>query len=73
MAEIETFLLLAVPALGLAVAPGRVRADRLVPDPQLRGSPFELFLLVPPAVRKTVGKLEAVIRMDASHAVPWRA
>ena len=50
MTEIEPLLILAVAALDLAVVPGSVGADQLVPNPQFCGSPFKQRLFVPATV-----------------------
>lgn len=50
MTGIEPLLILAVAALDLAVVPGSVGADQLVPNPQFCGSPFKQRLFVPATV-----------------------
>ena len=67
VARIETFLILTVAALDFAIVPRRIRADQLVPDAQLGGCLFKQRRQITFAVGKTVGKLKAVVRLDAFH------
>lgn len=64
MGRIEPFIVLPVAALHLAVVPGRIRTDQLVPDAMLlqmyleKGGPV-------PVGGETVGELGAVVGLDA--------
>ena len=63
----KTLLVLTVATLDFAVVSRRVRTDWLVPDTQLGGSLFKQCWQIALAVRKTVGKLEPVVRLDTFH------
>ena len=67
MAGIETFLVLPVAALHLAVVARRVGTDEFVSDAQSGGSDFkesgQIFL----AVGEAVGELKAIVCLDTLH------
>ena len=67
VAGIEAFLVLPVAALHLAVVAGRIRANELMPDIQLSSRLFKQRWQVALAVGKSIGELEAVVRLDALH------
>ena len=67
MARVKPLLVLAVAALHLAVVAGRIRANELMPDIQLSSRLFKQRWQVAPAVGETIGKLKAVVRLDALH------
>ena len=67
VAGVEAFLVLPVAAFYLAVVAGRIGADKLVPYAKLGGSSLKQGGQASPAVGKAVGKLKAVIGLDALH------
>ena len=67
MAGIEPFLILTVAALDLAVVSRCIRTNQLVANAQLGGGFLKQRGQIALAVRKTVGKLEPVVRLDALH------
>ena len=67
MARVKPLLVLAVAALHLAVVAGRIRANELMPDIQLSSRLFKQRWQVALAVGKSIGELEAVVRLDALH------
>lgn len=67
MAGVKPFLVLAVAALDLAVVPGRVRTNELMPDTQLGGCGLEKGEQLPFAVGETVGEFNAVVCLHAFH------
>ena len=66
-AGIETFLVFPVAALYLAIVSRGVRPDELMTDAKLLRGRLEQGRQIPFAVRKTVGKFETIIRLDALH------
>ncbi len=70
MTGIETLLVLTVAALDLAVVPWRIGTNELVSDAQLGSRLFKQRRQISLAARKTVGKLKAVVRLDALHFDP---
>ena len=67
-ARIEALLILAVTSLHFSVMAWSVGADELVTDTKLGGSGLKQSRDIPLAVRETIGKFKAVIRLDAFHA-----
>ena len=65
---IETFLILAVTALDLTVAPGRVRANQLVADTQFGSRRFKQGFQITAAVGETIGELTTVVCLNAFHS-----
>lgn len=61
MAGTESFPALPAAALNLAVVPGCVRTNQLMPDSQAVGSCFKESGKIPLAVGKTVGEFKAVV------------
>ena len=70
VARIKSLLIFAVAALNLAVVPGRIRTNELVPNAQFGSRLFKQRRKISLAARKTVGKLKAVVRLDAFHLDP---
>ena len=71
VAGIEALLILPVAALHLAVVPGCVRPDQLVPNAQIHGGPLkegEGFFL---RAGEAIGELKAIIRLDTFHFDPF--
>ena len=64
MGRIEPFIVLPVAALHLAVVPGRIRTDQLVPDAVTFQMYFKKSRLIPVCC-KTVGKFRSIISLDA--------
>ena len=74
MARVKPLLVLAVAALHLAVVAGRIRANELMPDIQLSSRLFKQRWQVALAVGKSIGELEAVVRLELdSTSMPRRA
>ena len=67
MAGIEPFLILTVAALDLAVVSRCIGTNQLVANAQLGGGFLKQRGQIALAVRKTVGKLEPVVRLDTLH------
>ena len=70
MGRIESFLVLPVAALYLAVVPGCVRTDQLMSDLQVLGSCFKESGNIPLAVGKTVGEFKTVVSLDTLNEDP---
>lgn len=70
VAGIETFLILAVTALDLTVMPSGIRPNELMSDAQLVSRFFKQGRQIAVTVRKTVGKLKTVVRLNALHLDP---
>ena len=70
VAGIESLLVLAVAALHLTVVPRGIRANQLMPDAQLSSRPLKQCWQIAFAVGKTVGELEAIVRLDTLHLDP---
>ena len=68
VAGIEAFLILTVATLHFTVVARRIGTDKLVADTQLGGGGLKQGGEIPLAVGETIGKLKAVIRLDAFHA-----
>lgn len=67
VAGIKTLLVLPAAALYLAVVPGGVGADELVPNTELGSCLFKKSRQITPAVGKPVGKLKAIIGLGALY------
>ena len=67
VAGIKPFLVFPVTVFHLAVVAGCIGADKLVTDSQLGGRDFKERGQIPLAVGKTIGKLKAIVRLDAFH------
>lgn len=67
VAGIESLLVLPVAALHLAVVAGCVGADEFVADAQLSSGSLKQSGQIPLAVGKPVGKLKAIVGLDAFH------
>ena len=65
---VKALLVLPVASLDLAVMTGCVRTNELMPDTQLGSSGFKQGGQITLAVGKTVGKLKAIVCLDALHA-----
>ena len=65
---IETFLILPVTSLHLAVVARRIGPDELVADTQLCGGGLKQSREIPLAVGKTIGKFQSVVSLDTFHA-----
>ena len=65
---IESFLVLPVAALQLAVVARRVGADKFVADTQLSGGGFKEGRQITAAVGEAVGELKTVVGLDTLHA-----
>ena len=70
VAGIESLLVLAVAALHLTVVPRGIRANQLMPDAQLSSRPLKQSRQLAFTVGKTVGELEAIVRLDTLHLDP---
>ena len=70
VAGIEAFLVLTVAALHLTVVPRGIRANQLMPDAQLSSRPLKQCRQLALTVGKTVGELEAIVRLDTLHLDP---
>lgn len=68
MGRVETLLVFSVTALNFAVAPWGVVANELVPDTQLGSRKFKFGSEMAFCIGKAVGKLKAVVGLDALHA-----
>jgi len=66
-AGIEAFLILAVTTLHFTVVAWSIGADELVADTQLGGSGLKQSRDIPLAVGKAVGKLKAIVCLDALY------
>ena len=67
VAGVKAFLVLPVAALHLAVVARCIGADELVADTQLGSGGFKQSGQIPLAVGKTIGKLKAIVSLDAFH------
>ena len=67
---VEALLILAVTALNLAVVPGSIGTDELVPDAELSGSVLKESGNIPFGVGKAVGELKAIVCLDAFDVNP---
>ena len=65
---IEAFLVLPVATLHLAVVAGSVGADELMSDAQRGSGGLKEGRQIPLAVGKAVGKLKAIVGLDALHS-----
>ena len=70
VAGIEALLVLTVAALHLTVVPRSIRANQLMPDAQLSSRPLKQRRQIAFTVGKTVGELEAIVRLDTLHLDP---
>ena len=70
VAGIEALLVLAVAALHLTVVPRRIWTNQLMPDAQLSSRPLKQSRQLALPVGKTVGELEAIVRLDTLHLDP---
>ena len=70
VAGIKSFLVFPVAAFHLAVVAGRIGTNQLVPDTQLHGCGFKQGGQVSYAVGEAIGKLKAVVCLDARHPNP---
>ena len=64
---VKALLILPVAAFHLAVVPGRIGTDQFMPISQLGGRLLKQRRQVTFVAGKTVGKLKAVVRLDALH------
>ena len=71
MGFIETPLVFTMTAFNFAVVPGRVRADKFVPDPQLGGCLLKQCRFVSGCC-EPVGELTSIIRLYTSAFTPLR-
>ncbi len=67
VAGVKPLLILAVAAFDLPIMAMCVRANEFVPDAQFGSRLFKQRWQVAPAVGETIGKLKAVVRLDALH------
>ena len=65
--EVKPFLILTVTALDLAIVARRIWTDQLMPDTKLGRRLFKQSRQVTLTVREPIGKLKAVVRLDALH------
>ena len=70
VAGIEAFLVHTVSALHLTGVPRGIRANQLMPDAQLSSRPLKQSRQLAFTVGKTVGELEAIVRLDTLHLDP---
>ena len=70
MAGIEAFLVLAVAALHLTVVPRRIWTNELMPNIKFGSRPLKQCRQIAFTVGKTVGELEAIVRLDTLHLDP---
>ena len=68
MGRIKAFLVFAVAALHFTIVPRCIRADQLMLDIQFSGGFLKKCLDIPFTARKAVGKLKAVVGLDAFHS-----
>ena len=67
MGGVKAFLVLPVAALYLAVVPGRVGADELVPDAQRGSGGLKERWQTPLAAGKAVCEFKAIVCLDTFH------
>ena len=67
VARIEAFQIFSVTALHLAAMSGSIRTDEFMLNTQLGGCFLKKGLHIPFTVGKAVGKLKAVVGLDAFH------